>query len=139
MTEKRGTPDQKNDAGWDVGVRETIGATVPAVWAFVIGDGLKFWLGDLDALPTTKKTRYETKDGVRGTIRSYTENSRVLMTWQPSDWPHDTTLQVSVKEGENGTVLAIRHEGLTDREERRMMLGHWKGVVASIAQRLSRY
>jgi uncharacterized protein YndB with AHSA1/START domain len=124
------------DAGWELGVRQTVRAPLPVVWTYLLGEGLPVWLGDIDSLPTEKKAPYATRDGVRGTIRSYTENLRVRLGWQPSDWPHDTTLQLTVKEVAGGTTIGIHHENLADRDERKLMLGHWKNVIDALADDL---
>lgn len=129
MTE---TTAKSKDSGWDVGVRQTVPARVEDVWAFLIGDGLPVWLGEA-SLPRTKGETYRTADAVVGEVRSFTEGSKVRLTWRPADWPHDTTLQVSVKEVASGTTIIIHHERLTDRDERRMMLGHWKNVASHLA------
>ena len=126
------TTGKTKDAGWEMGVRQTVFAPLPVVWQFLLGDGLPLWLGDIDALPTEKGAAYETRDGVHGTIRSFTENQRLRLGWQPDDWPHDTTLQVTVKEAVTGTTIGFHQEKLADREERKMMLGHWKNVAAAI-------
>jgi uncharacterized protein YndB with AHSA1/START domain len=120
------------DAGWEVGVRQTVSAPLDEVWQWMLGEGLPVWLGDIDALPTEKGEPYETRDGVRGTIRSRTDGVRVRLTWQPQDWPHDSTLQVTVKDAASGTTIGLHHEKLADREERKLMLGHWKNVAASL-------
>ncbi|MCU1409569.1 MAG: activator of Hsp90 ATPase 1 family protein [Rhodoglobus sp.] len=120
------------DAGWEMGVRQTVAAPLPAVWDFLLGEGLPVWLGEIDRLPTEKGAGYVTADGVRGSIRSYTERYRVRLGWQPDDWPHDTTLQVTLKESATGTTIGFHHEKLANREERKMMLGHWKNVAAAI-------
>jgi uncharacterized protein YndB with AHSA1/START domain len=120
------------DAGWEVGVRQTLPVPVPELWSYLLGEGLPMWLGDIDALPTEKGAGYETRDGVRGVIRSYTEGYRIRLGWRPDDWPHDTTLQLTVKAAATGTTVAIHQEKLADREERKLMLGHWKNVVAAI-------
>lgn len=120
------------DAGWEMGVRQTVAAPLPAVWDFLLGEGLPVWLGEIEALPTEKGAAYATADGVRGVIRSYTERYRVRLGWQPDDWPHDTTLQITLKESPTGTTIGFHHEKLADREERKMMLGHWKNVAAVI-------
>jgi hypothetical protein len=121
------------DAGWELGVRQTVPASLPVVWAFLLGEGLQVWLGDVDTLPTEKGAAYETRDGVKGTIRGFTEGYRVRLGWQPQDWPHDTTLQVTVKEAPGGTTIGFHHDRLADRDERKMMLGHWKSVATAIA------
>ena len=125
------------DAGWEMGVRTTVPAPLPAVWGFLLGEGLPLWLGEIDALPAEKGAQYATADGVRGSIRSFTEGLRVRLSWQPDDWPHDTILQVTVKPAATGTTIGFHHEKLADRDERRMMLGHWKTVAAAIERHFS--
>jgi uncharacterized protein YndB with AHSA1/START domain len=125
------------DAGWEMGVRQTVAAPLPVVWAFLLGDGLPVWLGEIAALPTEKGAAYQTADGLRGSIRSFTDNIRVRLTWRPDDWPHDTLLQVTVKESATGTTIGFHHDHLADRDERRMMLGHWKNVAAAIEKHFS--
>ena len=125
------------DAGWEVGVRKTVALPLPAVWQFLLGEGISLWLGDT-TLPTDKGASYETADGVHGTVRSFTDEAKIRLTWRPADWPHDTTLQVTVKEAPGGTTIGFHHERLADRDERRMMLGHWKNVVADLAEALDR-
>jgi uncharacterized protein YndB with AHSA1/START domain len=132
MTNSGDTTGLTKDAGWELGVRTTVAAPKDVVWQFLLGAGLPVWLGDIEVLPTEKGHPYSTRDGVRGTIRSYTEGLRVRLSWQPEDWPHDSTLQVTVKEAASGTTIGFHHDRLADRDERRMMLGHWKSVAASI-------
>jgi uncharacterized protein YndB with AHSA1/START domain len=136
-TEPNDSTGLTKDAGWEVGVRKTVAAPLPVVWAFLIGDGLPLWLGE-GTLTTEKGASYQTADGVRGQVRSYTEGLRIRVTWRPEDWPHDTTLQVTVKEAPGGTTIGFHHEQLADRDERRMMLGHWKNVVSDLAGALAR-
>jgi len=132
MASPRDDSAQSKDGGWVVGVRQTVERPIGEVWSFLIGPGLALWLGDT-TLPTEINKVYETDDGVRGRILKFVEGTRVRLSWHPSDWPHDTTLQLSVKPAEGGgTTIRIVHERLADREERRMMLGHWKNVVAEL-------
>ena len=125
------------DAGWEVGVRTTVAPPLQGVWEFLIGEGLPLWLGEISSLPVEPGASFVTNDGVRGSIRSYHNAQRVRLSWQPEDWPHDTTLQLTVKEAATGTTVALHHEKLADRKERRMMLGHWKNVIAAIEQHFS--
>ena len=129
------TPDSvglTKDAGWEVGVRQTVSAPLPVVWEFLLGAGLPIWLGE-GQFRAEKGYQYAMADGVRGEVRSYTDGAKVRLTWRPDDWPHDTTLQITVKEAATGTTIGIHHENLADRDERRMMLGHWKNVIADLA------
>ena len=117
------------DAGWELGVRTTVPAPVAEVWAYLLTDGLAVWLGDIDVLPAEKGAEFATRDGVRGVIRSFTDRSKVRLSWHPDDWPHDSILQLTVKESITGTTIGIHHEQLADREERKLMLGHWKNIA----------
>ena len=83
-------------------------------------------------LPTEKHAVYETDDGVRGRLITRSEGTKLRLSWRPDDWPHDTTLQLTVRPAATGTTIGFHHERLADREERRMMLGHWKNVVAEL-------
>jgi len=131
------TTGHSKDAGWEVGVRETVPVALPGVWKFLVGPGLPLWLGET-SLTLQKGARYETADGVRGEIRQYTENAKLRLTWQPSDWPHPTVIYLSAKGVETGTTIGIQHEELADRDERRMMLGHWKNVIKAIAHEIDK-
>jgi uncharacterized protein YndB with AHSA1/START domain len=119
------------DAGWEVGVRTTVAAPAPVVWAFLLGDGLPLWLGNTK-LTLEKGSSYATDDDISGTILSYTEGLRIRLTWQPGEWNHDSTLQLTVREAATGTTVAFHQERLSGREERKIMLGHWKDVVAEL-------
>ena len=119
------------DAGWELGVRTTVPAPLDEVWRYLLSDGLPVWLGDIAAVPTENGATFETADGVRGTIRSFTDATRIRLTWRPDDWPHDTVLQLTVKQAATGTTIGIHHEKLADRDERKLMLGHWKNVAAA--------
>jgi uncharacterized protein YndB with AHSA1/START domain len=118
-------------------VRETVALPLPVVWQFLVSKGIPIWLGDGE-FRGLKGFRYTMADGVRGEVLAYAEGSKIRVTWRPDDWPHDTVLVLSVKEVEAGTTIAIHHQQLADREERRMMLGHWKNVVGALAGALQR-
>lgn len=125
------------DAGWEVGVRQTVPAPIDAVWDYLLGEGLPLWLGDIDALPTQKGETYETRDGVRGTLRSRTDGLRIRLGWRPRGLDHETVLQVTVKEAASGTTIGFHHEKLANREERKAMLGRWKDVAAQLERRFT--
>ncbi|GAB2465220.1 SRPBCC domain-containing protein [Conyzicola lurida] len=113
-------------------MRETVDTPLPVVWQFLVSRGIPIWLGTGE-FRGVKGFKYTMADGVAGEVLVYTEGSKIRVTWRPDDWPHDTVLMLSVKEVEAGTTIAIHHEQLADRDERRMMLGHWKNVVADLA------
>lgn len=125
-------PDFGADDTWDVRVRETVNAPRNLVWTYLMGDGLALWLGHGD-LVLEKGAPFAMRDGVSGTVLGYRAPVRLSLSWRPDDWPRDTTLELSVRDGDGGTTIVIHHEGLADRDERRMMLGHWKTVMVQLA------
>ena len=122
---------QTKDAGWEVGVRKTVDAPLPIVWTFLLGAGLPLWLGNT-ALTLEKGAPYQTDDEISGTVISYTDGLRIRLTWRPEEWNHDSTLQLTVGEAATGTTIGSHQERLTGREERKIMLGHWKDVVQTL-------
>lgn len=124
------------DAGWEVGVRKTVDAPVEVVWDFLLGDGLPLWLGNT-SLVLEKGAAWATDDDIKGMILSYTPGLRVRLSWQPGEWDHDSTLQLTVREAAKGTTIGFHQERLSGREERKIMLGHWKDVVQQLDEALT--
>jgi uncharacterized protein YndB with AHSA1/START domain len=122
------TNGQTRDAGWEVGVRKTVDAPLDVVWVFLLGKGLNIWLGNA-RLSLEKGAKYQTDDDISGHIISVSEKSRIRMTWQPGEWDHDSTLHVTVKTTPIGTSIGFQQERLADRDERKIMLTHWKEVL----------
>jgi uncharacterized protein YndB with AHSA1/START domain len=105
------------DVGWELGVRRTVTAPVDEVWEYFVVDGLTTWLGNT-TLPMHKGDAYLTADGVKGEIRSRTEQLRLRLTWQPEDWD-------------------FHHERLASADERQRMLARWTAVLDEIVDDLS--
>jgi uncharacterized protein YndB with AHSA1/START domain len=122
---------QTKDAGWEVGVRKTVDAPIDTVWSFLLGKGLPLWLGNTELI-LEKGASYETDDDIGGTVLSYNEGLRIRLSWKPEEWDHDSTLQLTVKEAATGTTIGFHQERLSGREERKIMLGHWKEVVQTL-------
>jgi uncharacterized protein YndB with AHSA1/START domain len=125
-------------AGWDVGVRQTVPADRKTVWAFLTGEGLPLWLGKTKALTLQKGAAYETDDDISGRVLSVQPGVGLRVVWQPGEWSHASTLQLTLKDSPEGTVISFNQEKLTSRDERKMMLGRWKGVVQDIEKALKR-
>jgi len=126
------TTGPNKDSGWEVGVRHTVNAPLDEVWSFLLGKGMLLWLGNT-RLVLEKNAKYATDDDIFGYVISVSDKSRLRMTWQPGEWDHDTTLHVTVKKAENGgTTIGFQQERLADRDERKIMLSHWKDVLARL-------
>lgn len=127
------------DAGWQIGVSKTINRPVGEVWDFVTSpEGIAIWLGDGVTVLSDRGAGYETTTGVRGETRSFRELDRVRLTWQPPDWTHDTTLQLTVSSAGDGRArLVVHQERLADATEREQQRRHWQGVVNALVDALT--
>ncbi|WP_411699038.1 SRPBCC domain-containing protein [Conyzicola sp.] len=124
------------DAGWELGVRRTVAAPLDEVWEYFVVDGLPTWLGNT-TLGLHKGDTYRTAEGVSGEIRSRTDQLRLRLTWQPDDWDHDTTLQVTLMQAATGTTIGFHQDRLASAEERARMLEHWTAVLERVVDDLA--
>jgi uncharacterized protein YndB with AHSA1/START domain len=134
----RGEVGRTRDAGWQIGVSRTIDHPVGAVWDFLVSpEGVAIWLGEGVTVLPDRGGGYQTTAGVRGETRSRHELDRIRLTWQPPDWPHDTTLQLTVRPaGEGRTRLVVHQERLADAGEREHQRRHWQGVINAVVAAL---
>ena len=126
---------QTKDAGWELGLRRTVDAAPDVVWAHLTGPGLVTWLGTVK-LPNVPKQRYETAEGTRGELRSFTRGERIRLTWQPADSDHESTLQVTLRPAGRGTTFGFHQERLSGPEERKELLTHWHRVADALVDAL---
>ena len=127
------------DAGWQIGVSRTVDRPVEEVWAFLTSaEGLAIWLGDGVTVPSEAGVGYQTADGVRGETRSFHELDRIRLTWQPSGWSHDTTVQIAVRAaGPGRAMLRVHQERLADAAEREQQRRHWQEVIRELVAALA--
>lgn len=121
--------------GWELGVRRTAHASLETTWEFVTGEGLGIWLGDT-ALPSESHEHDTTTDGTHGELRSRIDGQRVRLTWQPADWEHDSTLQLTVLPATSGTTIAFHQERLAGPDERESERAHGTAVVDRLVRAL---
>jgi uncharacterized protein YndB with AHSA1/START domain len=107
------------DVGWNIGVSRTLPYPAEVVWDFLVSrEGVTIWLGPGVELPREPGAEYETANGTVGEIRSFADGDRVRLTWRPSDWDHDSTVQVRLSGTGAKTTLRFHQEWLADAEER---------------------
>ncbi|APU12754.1 MULTISPECIES: hypothetical protein [Actinoalloteichus] len=123
------------DAGWQLGVRRTVPVPSDVVWDYLTREGLVVWLGET-VLGATGEW-YETADGTRGQLRSRSEGVRLRLTWQPTGWAHDSTLQLTLQRAVSGTTIAIHQERLRSAQDRASLLIHWRAVLGRIVEQLA--
>jgi uncharacterized protein YndB with AHSA1/START domain len=137
-----GTPiGLTRDAGFEIGVSRTVDAPPGRVWEVLVSEaGVATWLGPgvrLPADPTAAKgTPYRTADGTRGEIRSFHPAGRLRLTWQPPDWDHESTVQVTVTSRGGRSVIRFHQERLAGPDERARQREHWRAVMDAVVDRL---
>lgn len=136
---RRSEVGHTRDAGWQIGVSKTVDHPVDAVWTFITSpEGVAIWLGDGVTVLSEPGVGYETAAGVRGEVRSFRELDRLRLTWQPRDWTHDTTLQLTVSSAGDGRArLGVHQERLADAAEREQQRRHWQGVVTALVEAMA--
>jgi uncharacterized protein YndB with AHSA1/START domain len=128
------------DVGWNIGVSRTLPYPAEVVWDFLVSrEGVTIWLGPGVELPRQPGAEYETANGTVGEIRGFADGDRVRLTWRPSDWDHDSTVQVRLSGAGAKTTLRFHQEWLADAEEREQQRAYWQDVtervVAALAER----
>jgi len=139
VTMRRAEVGRTRDAGWQIGVSKTVDRSVEDLWAFLTSPaGTAIWLGAGVTVSPEPGVGYETADGVRGETRSFTRHRRIRLTWQPPDWDHDTTLQLSVTPAGDGRArLGVHQERLSNAAERGHQRTHWQSVINAIVSGLA--
>lgn len=126
------------DVGWEIGVSRTVAVPLAVAWSFLTSErGAAIWLGDGVRLPAAAGQTYRTAEGIAGEFRSYHEHDRIRLTWQPSDWDHDATLQLAMGGDDAKTMIRFHQERLASSEERERMRGHWRAVLDAIVAELA--
>jgi uncharacterized protein YndB with AHSA1/START domain len=124
------------EAGWEIGVSRTLAVPLEQAWSYLAEDGTATWLGGRIELPTEPGTEIATPAG-RGELRSHRPLDRIRLTWQPTGWDHETTVQVVVTGTADRTKVNFHQERLADAEERERQRAHWRTVLDRVAADLT--
>ena len=129
---------QTADAGFQVGVQRTVGATAMGVWELITSRP-DLWLGEGASVAFAEGARYEVPPGdggpgASGEVRVVKPGERLRMTWHPEDWPAPATLQVTLSESRSGKTAITAHlEKLPDADAREAMRARWREALERIA------
>ncbi len=127
------TVGKTRDAGWQIGVSRTVAHPIDDVWELLTSTaGVAVWLGAGVTFDFEKGEPYTTDAGISGEVRSYHPADRIRITWQPSDWDHDTTVQIAVQAKGAKTAIRFHQERLADSSERQAQREHWTRVADRI-------
>ncbi len=123
------------NAGFQIGVQKTLPLTAEDAWNLITQpEGLALWLGTVSDLRWEKRATYETAEGTRGEIRSFTPGKLVRLTWQPPGFPAPSTLQVYLEPSGKKTAVHFHQEKLDSAETREQMRAHWREVLQRLAE-----
>jgi activator of HSP90 ATPase len=123
--------------GYEIGVRKTIKCPLETTWNFLLSeDGIKIWIGKMDAKGIEIGQIYETDDHIKGLIRVIEAKSHIRMTWKKQEWKNSSILQMRVLGSKNGTVVAFHQEKLDDYSQREEMKSRWEKTLDKIEKKL---
>jgi len=123
------------NAGFQIGVQRTLPLSLEQAWDLITQpEGRALWLGTVSDLRWEKRAAYETAEGTRGEIRSFTPQKLVRLTWQPPDFATPSTLQVYLEPSGKKTAVHFHQEKLDSAETREQMRAHWRQVLQGLAE-----
>lgn len=113
---------------------------VPAkdLWKFVTSNpGLAMWLRPLSPIQIKAGQEFETEGGVFGSIRTLKAPLRIRLSWQETEWPRPSVVQVLIVDRKKGkSMLVIQHDGLMASRLKLQMRDHWKEILQTLHSEL---
>lgn len=92
--------------------------------------GQDIWLKPLSPFKFKPKNVFETEDGIFGEIRTMKEGVRLRLSWQDTDWPKSTIVQIYViPRSTDKSHLVIMHEKIKDARTKMAIKQRWSQVV----------
>ena len=127
---------QTASAGFQIGVRRTLPISRQEAWDYMMSpEGLRLWIGDVQALGLQPGRAYESKEGNRGEMRVVKLHEQLRLTWQPERWERSSTLQIRFLPAASGkTTISFHQEKLDGPTQREEMKLFWEDVIARIAE-----
>ncbi|RKN71235.1 SRPBCC family protein [Paenibacillus ginsengarvi] len=123
-------------AGFQIGVRRTIDVTQQQAWEYLLSpEGLKLWIGDVEAIELNPGDKYESANGACGEMRVVKHYEQLRLTWQLARWERPSTLQIRfLPAARGGTTLSFHQEHLDGPNTREEMKRRWEEVIARVAE-----
>jgi uncharacterized protein YndB with AHSA1/START domain len=128
---------QTQDADFQIGITKTIEYDPKELWNKLFsGSGLKLWLGEINGQTLKVGSKYITREGTSGEVKSLIPGKRIRLTWKPKSWKKTSTLQLTLNSTPTPDKTSIRfhQESLSDQKIREEMRSHWQGVISSLQQ-----
>lgn len=103
-------------------------------------EGQKVWLNPMSPLEFKPKNTFEIRGGIFGAIRTMKAPERIRMSWQDTDWPKPSIINIQVvpptigksrKKATDKAILVVSHGVLKDARLKEQMREHWKTALHS--------
>jgi hypothetical protein len=109
------------------------------LWDFLQSpEGLDIWLEPMAPFRFRKDQEFESASGYFGKVRTLKPKSRVRLSWQDTEWPRPSIVQIYLLARPKGrSMLAFMHSDLPDGRARMQMGARWREVLARIQQHLT--
>lgn len=98
-------------------------------------EGIAAWLNPMGDFTLKKKSTFEIEGGIYGEVRSFLPPVRARLSWQDSDWPKATYVQIYVvKRPGKKSILAIMHDNLKSAVLKEQLRQHWRAGIERLAE-----
>lgn len=132
----RKIPGQNSKGHYQTTVTKVFHVDQKKLWKLIMSDlGVSIWLKPLSPVKILIKNQFECEGEIFGEFRTMLAPKRIRFTWQDSDWPQSTTVQIYLfQQGKNKTGIAFMHEKLKDLRAKNQMHAYWRNVLNELVE-----
>ncbi len=113
-------------------VNRTVDQPVAKVWDVLMTDeGSEILLGP-GAHFGAKGSKWKSRDGREGVIRSFHPLEEIRFSWRRDDSAQPVMVSVDLSGVEDKTTITITHEHDHDEKKRQWIIDHWEGALERI-------
>lgn len=127
----RKLPGQNSRGEYGLTATRTLNVSAARAWKLLASvEGTAAWLQPLSEFQIKKGASFECEGGVFGVVRTMKAGERARLSWQETDWPKPTILQLHViKRPGQKCIWVLNHEGLKSVKQREDLRAHWKRAI----------
>lgn len=119
---------------YTVTVTKTFPVEQKKLWKELISpDGQAIWLSPLSPFEIKPKNTFEIRGGIFGGVRTMKAPERLRMSWQDTEWPKPTILNVHVlPRPDKKCLLVFSHDSIKDPRTKEKLRLHWKTAATQL-------
>lgn len=117
---------------YGVTVTKAFSLSQKQIWQKLVAvEGAAVWLQPMSDFSLKLKNEYEVEGGIFGEVRTMKAPLRARLTWQDTEWPKPTIVQIYVvpQPKQKKCILVFNHEGLKTPTQREQMRAHWRAAI----------